>query len=316
MKFWTRTTKFDGDCSALADRHYSRRTVGSPQFMPPGQTIVLKSPGAVFGWWRPHPSSGIKALNGLDGWTCTIFRRETGAVATASALILDAESVFAELGLDVWPDHLLTYVWDRKVKSENPGFCFKCAGWEAIGRSADGRKSLLQKKPPFGILKTELKENIMDLVKLVTAATDYFTAGAEYYKRVGNMVVIGAPSDEPKPKKTRAPKEPATPATPPAAEPAGVLTGVRAHIQPEAIDPKKAEAAANDAAKRLMQRFAAKMPDGRPEGFHKAIGILKDKFNVGALAELSPEKKLEFVAACDAIQVEAQPAAAQPSLTV
>jgi hypothetical protein len=29
--------------AALADRHYSRRKVGSPQFMPPGETIVLIS---------------------------------------------------------------------------------------------------------------------------------------------------------------------------------------------------------------------------------------------------------------------------------
>lgn len=139
----------------------------------------------------------------------------------------------------------------------------------------------------------------MDLEKLVTAATDYFTAGAEYYNRVGNMIVVGAPSDEPKPKKTRAPK----------AEPAAELPPAPAA---EAVDPKKAEAAANDAAKRLMQRFPAKMPDQRPEGFHKAIGILKEKFGAGALADLSPVQKMEFVAACDAIV----PAPATPSLTV
>lgn len=47
-------------------------------------------------------------------------------------------------------DGLLTYVWDRKIKSKNPGFCFKCAGWENKGRSADGKKTLLQK--PFSRL--------------------------------------------------------------------------------------------------------------------------------------------------------------------
>jgi hypothetical protein len=113
MKHWTKVTKFDTRACALADRHYSRRKVGSPQFMPPGQTIVLLSADerAVWGWWRPHPDSGIKAMNGLD----------------------------------VGPDGLLTYVWDKKIRSANPGYCFKVAGWRAIGRSADKRKTLLQK---------------------------------------------------------------------------------------------------------------------------------------------------------------------------
>ncbi len=48
---------------------------------------------------------------------------------------------------DCGPDGMLTYVWDSKVASENPGYCFKRAGWKRIGKSADGRKTLLHK--PF-----------------------------------------------------------------------------------------------------------------------------------------------------------------------
>lgn len=137
---WERVTKFDARCAALADRHYSRRKVGSPQFMPPGETIVLYQPGAVFGWWRPHPRSGIKQMNGLDGWTCTIFRNETAL--RSSALILEAEAFIGDCG----PDGLITYVFDARVRSANPGACFKAAGWRRTGRSADGRKTLLQKR--------------------------------------------------------------------------------------------------------------------------------------------------------------------------
>ncbi len=116
--------------------------------MPPGQTIVMLAESAVFGWWRPHPAAGIKSMNGLDGWTCTIFRNE-GPIRS-SDLILDAESVFEQTDLvgkiyDVGPDGLITYVWDDRVKSKNPGFCFKMAGWKATGRSADNKKTLLQK---------------------------------------------------------------------------------------------------------------------------------------------------------------------------
>jgi hypothetical protein len=144
---WVVIDKFTPAAARLADGHYSRRTIGSPQFMPPGQTLVLMTPDALalFGWWRPHPDSGIRAMNGLDGWTCTIFRN-TGP-HRSSDLILDAERDLLD-HYDVGPDGLLTYVWDSRVRSVNPGYCFKMAGWRAIGRSADGRKTLLQKRVP------------------------------------------------------------------------------------------------------------------------------------------------------------------------
>ena len=155
MNFWQRVTKFDTRACALADRHYSRRKPGSRQFMPPGQTIVMYADpedvggnGAVWGWWRPHPDSGIKQMNGLDGWTCTIFRNESPLLS--SDLILDAEMAMSEFDYDIGPDGLLTYVWDRKVHSVNPGYCFKKAGWSRIGRSADGRKTLLRKAATIG----------------------------------------------------------------------------------------------------------------------------------------------------------------------
>jgi hypothetical protein len=137
---WEKVAKFNAEACKLADRHYSRRKPGSPQFMPPGQTVVLLAPGAVFGWWRPHPASGIKAMNGLDGWTCTIFRNESGM--KSSELILKAEMALPD---SCGPSGLITYVWDAKVKSANPGYCFKLAGYRRAGKSADGRKTLLIK---------------------------------------------------------------------------------------------------------------------------------------------------------------------------
>ena len=147
---WQRVTKFEPCAARLADGHYSRRTVGSPQFMPPGETVVLMTleRDALFGWWRPHPNSGIKAMNGLDGWTCTIFRNCSSILS--SCLIVDAELALLSLGVTCGPSGLITYVWDKRIKSINPGYCFKRAGWIRIGRSADGKKTLLQK--PWGSL--------------------------------------------------------------------------------------------------------------------------------------------------------------------
>jgi len=138
---------FDVNGRALADRHYNRRKIGAPQFMPPGQRFVLVREGAVWGWWRPHPRSGIRAMNGLDGWTCTIFRNESEI--QSSTLILAAELELVRFGQGCGPSGMLTYVHDCKVQSRNPGYCYKAAGWRVRGRSADGQKTLLAK--PFAL---------------------------------------------------------------------------------------------------------------------------------------------------------------------
>ena len=112
--------------------------------MPPGQTLVLVRDDAVFGWWRPHPRSGLKAMNGLDGWTCTIFRN-TGALLS-SELILEAERILAARHT-CGPSGMLTYVDRKKVRSANPGYCFKRAGWKHVGFARRRNKLLFQK--PF-----------------------------------------------------------------------------------------------------------------------------------------------------------------------
>lgn len=82
-------------------------------------------------------------MNGLDGWTCTIFRNLSSVLS--SELILDAEAHLYGLGVTCGPSGFITYVFDRKVGSANPGYCFKQAGYSRTGRSADGKKTLLQK---------------------------------------------------------------------------------------------------------------------------------------------------------------------------
>ena len=65
----------------------------------------------------------------------------------SSDLILAAECELRDDGRGCGPDGMLTYVFDRRIRSSNPGYCFKRAGWKVRGRSADGRKTLLHK--PF-----------------------------------------------------------------------------------------------------------------------------------------------------------------------
>lgn len=139
----TKTTKFDAECAALADRHYSRRKHGSPQFMPPGRTLVLRdSAGAcVFAWvWQRPEFRDDHQL----GYNCSIFRNESPRLS--SEIILEAEQLaFAEWGLH----RVFTYVDSRRIRSTNPGCCFKAAGWELVGRTASGKHLLAKGRDDF-----------------------------------------------------------------------------------------------------------------------------------------------------------------------
>ena len=129
----TRVGKFDAESAFLADRHYSRQTPGSPQFMPPGRTIVLRNNEGtvVFGWlWQE------KRDDGQDGYNCSIFRNESSRAA--SDIILEAEQVARR----VWgPNRIFTYVDPNSVKhSRTPGRCFLKAGWRYVKDKEGHRK--------------------------------------------------------------------------------------------------------------------------------------------------------------------------------
>jgi hypothetical protein len=142
--YWLPSNKFDPRAVALYMRHYSARHYadGRPrrQFMPPGETMVLLTADclALFAWCKNR----VPRYDGQAGVACTIFRNE-GPILS-SLLVREA----CELAWERWHgERLFTYVWDAKVRSANPGYCFKAAGWRSCGRNKDGRLSILEAFP-------------------------------------------------------------------------------------------------------------------------------------------------------------------------
>jgi len=130
---WVVTHKTDQDCRLLADRHYSRQTVGAAQFTRPGHNLVLRTLNgdAVWVTWRSnHPRK-----DGYDAWECTIFRNESGH--QSSDLIRYA--IYATLSewrhVPLPEDGLLTYVDESKVQGQFPGYCFLRSGFRRSGFS-------------------------------------------------------------------------------------------------------------------------------------------------------------------------------------
>lgn len=133
------TTPFDRECALLADRHYSRRTVGARQFAYSGRKCVLRSSDGLvlFVWMFPDPAM---RMDGQVGYNNAIFRNESPR--RSSEIILEAEGhAVAKWG----PNRAYTYIDATKVRSVNPGYCFKCAGWRFVKTVDRGRKHLLEK---------------------------------------------------------------------------------------------------------------------------------------------------------------------------
>lgn len=129
----------DGNATAMAlyDRHYSRNNAakGCLRIVGPGERIVLLTPDArALFVWRKFISKDQQV-----GVNCAIFRNESDA--RSSDLILSA-MVIARAR---WPgERFYTYVNPRKVKSPNPGYCFKAAGWRVCGTTKTRRLIVLE----------------------------------------------------------------------------------------------------------------------------------------------------------------------------
>ena len=132
----------DGDARAreIFHRHYSYRPYADGRkpklFVGPGQKMVLltRSLDALFVWRK------FKSDDGNTGVNCSVFRNESPA--KSSDLILEAEKM-ANLR---WPgERFFTYVNARKIKSQNPGFCFIKAGWKKCGITKHNKLVILEK---------------------------------------------------------------------------------------------------------------------------------------------------------------------------
>jgi hypothetical protein len=150
---WFAAKDNDPRVVALYRRHYSVKNTRanwlSYGIVPCGERMVLLTQDcAALFIWRDRREQAIRfvARNGYDdgqrGLMCSIFRNE-GPVLS-SVLVEEA----CQLAWRRWPgERLFTYVWDSKVRSVNPGYCFKRAGWKACGRNADGRLTILERLP-------------------------------------------------------------------------------------------------------------------------------------------------------------------------
>ena len=145
---WYAVDRADPRLYALYKRHYSAkknaawRRPGNTNCAGPGAPLCLLTVAgdAAFIWLR----NTVERYDGQQGVCCALFRNEGPHLS--SALILEAEG----LAWSRWPgERLFTYVDAAEVRSRNPGYCFKQAGWRRCGASQTG-KLLFEKRPALG----------------------------------------------------------------------------------------------------------------------------------------------------------------------
>ena len=135
----------DGNDTArnIFDRHYSRYRYKDGRrpklFVGPGEKMVLLTAcaRALFVWRKFISGDGQQGIN------CAIFRNE--GAGRSSDLIKSA----MQLAWNRWPrERLYTYVNPKKVRSKNPGCCFKAAGWNRCGTTKRNKLHILECIPP------------------------------------------------------------------------------------------------------------------------------------------------------------------------
>lgn len=135
---WRISHRADPHVVPIADRHYNRQKIGSPQFAPPGRCFVLRAgtiaqlaepwQGGAF-WITSWPFAQYVRHAWAGAWVNSAFRNEGAGLS--SDLIRQAISATRS----EWPDApslgLITFVDHSKIKGKrDPGYCYLKAGFE------------------------------------------------------------------------------------------------------------------------------------------------------------------------------------------
>ncbi len=139
MMIWTIAHRFHRPSRLIADRHYNRQSVGSPQFVPPGRCLVLHfdGPAGCGVWVTSWPFAEYTKHAWAGAWVNSCFRNESEH--RASDLILQAAAATRWRWPSVPKLGMITFVDAGKVQHKRtPGRVYKIAGFKHAGFTQGG----------------------------------------------------------------------------------------------------------------------------------------------------------------------------------
>jgi len=152
---WTLSNRADPNARVIADRHYNRQKIGTPQFVPPGRCLVLLASDESALWVTSWPFEQYVKHAWAGAWVNSLFRNEGDLLS--SDLIRQAIAATRWYWSSVPDLGMITFVDQSKIKSNNPGYCYKKAGFKLVGHTVGGLVALQlfpeqmpEAEPPLG----------------------------------------------------------------------------------------------------------------------------------------------------------------------
>jgi len=141
---WSLSHRADPFARDIADRHYNRQKVGSPQFVPPGRCLVLKAetPSGRALWVTSWPFAEYVKHAWPGAWVCSAFRNEQCWPATD--LIIQAIAATRFVYPDTPPLGMITFIDRTKVRPikvrgvRTWGRTWWAAGFREVGETKGG----------------------------------------------------------------------------------------------------------------------------------------------------------------------------------
>jgi len=134
---WYVSHRADVRALPLADAHYNRQSIGSPQFVPPSTCLVLLLEDADAVWTTTHPKAEYTKHAWAGAWVNSLFRNESPLLS--SWLITKAVAATRARWPDVPPLGIVSFVDASQVRHKrDPGRCYRKAGWRHVGFTQGG----------------------------------------------------------------------------------------------------------------------------------------------------------------------------------
>lgn len=136
---WHLSTRGDRRALPLADRHYNRQKIGSPQFVPPGSCVVFLTEEADALWVTSWPKGQYVQHAWPGAWINSLFRNESNRTKLSSELIREACAATCAVYGPPPKQGMVTFVDPDETKHKrDPGRCYRKAGFKEVGRTAAG----------------------------------------------------------------------------------------------------------------------------------------------------------------------------------
>jgi hypothetical protein len=141
---WHISHRADPFARVVADRHYNRQKIGTPQFVPPGRCMVLYAESRKYKqafWVTSWPFAQYVKHAWGGAWISSAFRNE--GVGLSSILIREAIACSRHTFGEPPSLGMVTFVNQKKVREKtDPGYCYLKAGFSVCGHTKGGLLAL------------------------------------------------------------------------------------------------------------------------------------------------------------------------------